>query len=1073
MADDINSPNINNKKPKVIKSNLVNPLNSYSSYNYIFTLASLRKEALTDPDSYRNESNYFVIAKSSGKGTKGLSSNVSTIDKTFVEDIKNRGGEVIGKNTKTFSSGIENGATLVQQFNKESPGRFDFYIDNVQIDTIMGFNEQTSLAVSTNIEFGILEPYSMSGFIEALQVSAVAAGYEQYTLCPYLLKMEFKGYPDGQSIAESAVTVENSTRYFVFGFTSLDITVTELGAKYKCTGVPFNEKGYGLPSTLTTSVTLTGNTVGELLKDFEKALNENRQAETGAEKGSKQATRSDSYEIIIPKVDSIGKITGEVNKSITESKIIELLKSNAIYAFSPPAMQSSAEDARLARQASPTQANTIFSEGSKINECISSIVLNSEYVKNIIKDLSSPNTKIVDPYGMVDYFIVNLEVEDTGRMDDSTNKPFYHYRYVVLPYKVHYSRIPLVQNATIDTSKLISVANRSYDYLYTGNNVDIKSFQLKFNHLFFQAIPKSVGNNPEGYHLTSESVESTSPSTISMPNTTSEARRDSMIGKSKSASDPRLLNVQSGNIANSGQATQADPYARLARNMHQAILDNVDQCQAEIEIIGDPYYLVTGGIGNYRPTLNPDKTAGQGEAPYTSRDVIIVLTFRNPIDISETTGEAIFSDKVTPYSGAFRVISVVHMFNGGVFTQRLTLIRIPGQLNIDTNYSKTTRPGIVNSTENESQASTEVPPAPPNTVRKSATNLFSSIANEFIPSTGLPGSLSKLASSVGGTLAGVQAATNTVGSLLNTVTGGSGSALQGLENFSSALRLSQSGLSALSTNINSAGASVAQMTNIAQSAGVQLSNATDLASTILASGKGAVDQLGANALSAVTNLGSQASGLISSVSAKIDGLKGSTELAFASQLGVDTSKLSGLSAELQSKFTQQISEVTKAIPSGTDIAGMIKSGLILENIPVANLANLPASQPAASAPPAVISLKDIKAILDQGGSIANLPGVANIAGVADLLKSASLLQLPGGVGADIAALSGKISTVQAGISSITGQFKTVEAQLNNVASMVPGGLPNVADISLSVSNKFGSISSAISSPLDTLMKSKS
>ena len=152
---------------------------------------------------------------------------------------------------------------------------------------------------------------------------------------------------------------------------------------------------------------------------------------------------------------------------------------------------------------------------------------------------------------------------------------------------------------------------------------------------------------------------------------------------------------------------------------------------------------------------------------------------------------------------------------------------------------------------------------------------------------------------------------------------------------------------------------------------------------------------------------------------------------------------------------------------------MIKSGLILENIPVANLANLPASQPAASAPPAVISLKDIKAILDQGGSIANLPGVANIAGVADLLKSASLLQLPGGVGADIAALSGKISTVQAGISSITGQFKTVEAQLNNVASMVPGGLPNVADISLSVSNKFGSISSAISSPLDTLMKSKS
>jgi hypothetical protein len=1065
------------KSPTIEKSNKSNPLNSYSSYNYVFTLASLRREALTDPDSYRDSNNFFVIAKSSGKGTKGLSSKVSTITKFETEDIKDRGGNIIAKKTKTYATDTATGEALVKKFNQESPGRFDFYLNNVRIETIMGFNEKTSLAVATSMEFDVMEPYSMSGFIEALQVSAVAAGYEQYTLCPYLLKMEFWGYPDGEEIAETAKIVENSTRYFIFGFASIDIDVTEVGAKYKCTGVPFNEKGFGQPSTLLANVSVTGNTVGEILKSFEKSLNDTKKKEAGSEGGVPQASRSDSYEIIFPKVGPNGIIKGEDNRTIADSKVVELLKTNAIYAFDPPASENenNAETTRAGAsttKASPSRANIVFAENSKVQECIVSVILNSDYVKNILKELSNPDTKIIDPYGMVDYYIVNLEVEDKGFIDNKTNKPFYHYRYIILPYKIHYSRIPLAQNSPIDTSKLIQVANRTYNYLYTGSNLDIKSFQLKFNSLFFQAIPKAMGNKPDGYYLTSESVESTAPSTTSISGSTTNTRTSSPNGVAKVLTDTKLSSTHVANTPNAGQRIQSDPYDDLARNMHQAILDNVDQCLAEIEIIGDPYYLVTGGIGNYRPTTNIDGTVGEGEAPYTSGDVIIVLIFRNPVDISETTGEAIFNDKVTPYSGAFRLLTVAHTFVDGVFTQKLSLVRIPGQVNIDTNTQIGKRSALIDSKENESQAPTARPPAPANTVRKAGDNLLYSLANGALPSTGLPGSLSKLASTVGGTLAGVTAGVTTVGTLFNTVSGGSGSALQGLAGASTALRLASSGLSGLTTNINSAGASINSLATVAQSAGISSANVKTLADTALAAGQSSISEIGTNALSAVKNLGSQASGLVSSVSSKIDLLKGSPAATLANQLGVDTSKLSGLSSNLQSNFVDKMTAAVKDIPNGVDLSASISKGLILNNVPLDALKNLPVSQPAATAPFAAVSLKDIKSILDQGGSLKNIPGASTIPGVADLLKSASTIKLGETLGADLSALSGKLSTVQAGLGSITGQALSVEASLNNISSKVSGSLPNIASNAMSVVNKFGSVSSLQNSPLDILMKSK-
>ena len=158
---------------------------------------------------------------------------------------------------------------------------------------------------------------------------------------------------------------------------------------------------------------------------------------------------------------------------------------------------------------------------------------------------------------------------------------------------------------------------------------------------------------------------------------------------------------------------------------------------------------------------------------------------------------------------------------------------------------------------------------------------------------------------------------------------------------------------------------------------------------------------------------------------------------------------------------------------GVDVAAAVKSGLLLNNIPKSALANIPVTQPIAVAPLAQANLADIKAILSQGGSIANIPGASSIPGVAALLSVSSKITLPTGLGLDSASVAGKLASVQSGLSSITGQVPSIEGALNSISAAVPAGLPTISSVASSVVSKFGSISSAVSSPLDIIMKSKS
>jgi hypothetical protein len=640
------------------KSTSTNVLHYFRSCNYLFTLSAIPRvsflQAVTTSQIEQLAEKY-VIAKSAGKKNVG-------IDLPADSPARDEYG----------------GNDLVDKFNAESPGRFNFYFDNIEIESIISFDKRTGFSKASSIAFSIIEPYSLAGLLEALQVTAVATGYPTYKAASFVLKLEFKGYPDWSD--SGPINVENSTRYFIIRFSEMNIQSDEQGTKYSCKAVPLNELALGEPNKLKTNMNIQGNTVGEILENFAQALTNSSKETSEKSKSADNSTQPlfDTYEIKFPKVYSdIDFIDYEAEgDEIAKKKMGDLSVDNIAYAFRNPVTHEDQRTDLRSRgitKVSPYTPDTIstqFMSGSNIHDCISAIVRDSEYGVSIVKDITSK----LDKNDNVDYF--NIMTESLPQeWDSATSRQTYKHIFYVVPYKIHITQIPGQENGNHDVDKLRNRVYRKYDYLYTGKNVDILSFNLNFNYLYFQNQPLREGNqNIDGVGKIDNPKQ---PVTV----TSNESAKD--IASGAGASVARRVDINSINVVYSGESTRAHqetPYATMVRNLHESILNNVAMYQLEIEILGDPLYLVQNGIGNLRVESNPDHPGltVTGDINAQSGPVYVEVTFKNPTDIDPTTG-FLRSNNVASFSGIYRVNTVLSKFNNGAFTQQLSMIRIPGQ----------------------------------------------------------------------------------------------------------------------------------------------------------------------------------------------------------------------------------------------------------------------------------------------------------------------------------------------------------------------------------------------------------
>ena len=958
----------------------INPLDSYRSVTYNFILAALSPAMMKDPNQeWRKQPLKYIIASTRGKGVNAIKSP-ATAPASAAKAINQETGEEytpVSSPQKQVDVG-----KLISAFNSESPGSYDLWIDNVEVDTIMAPTEQSGPALGTKVSFEVYEPFSINGLIEALHVGARAAGWDGYLNATFLLKIEFVGYPDSEPLATVKPKIINE-KFIPILITGTDIDVTEQGTRYKVKAIPVNEVAHSNFNRLTAARQMKGKTVGEVINDLVIGLND--AIKDRAKKEKEDPSIHDKYEILFPKRPDAGeKIDLESKNKIFESDINDQLKEANVYQFQDlKDKQDNPKGSDPNKKYDPKHSIVQFPVDADIVDIITAVIRDSQYLAEILKKVKK---EAADDDGMFDYFQVIVNAIPLG-LDVTTGVHCYNYQYLVMPYKVHASKLLGQQFNKFEPKQFDKLVKRKYDYLYGGKNVDVLNFKLNFNNLFFQAANANQGNKPTTEH--SKSAAPSGDDQTKQPKDQSTGTNSTSVN----TQGTRVSNQASGNDGRAG-AVRDDPYWQLTYNAHQAILESVSMLTGQLDIMGDPYYLCTCGMGNYIPKTKDIATTDDNEANFTQAPCVIKLNFRNPIDIEtfKEGGFLKFQSTLVPFSGLYQVINCHSKFNDGQFKQTLKLIRYSGQLAEDDPSPPKQAPDVKREKDPKNTVVKDSAPADVQSagIRVPTLNLANMQA-KGLPSLGFPGELNQL-------MAG-------------------GLKVPGLSNF-----LSDAG-GALSGAL--AGVQSAAEGLLGNAAGVfgggglpSLSGLAGQATSLLGNPLSAVGNLANGAISGVGNLISNPSSLLSQAPGISQGLNALNQAG--SGLGIKVgASLSGLNP-LASGVRLDASAVGNVVNQIKDSGASIVDA---SSNMIANVTSIDGSK---------LGLDQIGASLSDAASKGLSPALA-LSGA-----SALGLKLPNVSGLNPAAMAGKLGIDPTQLAGLGGKLTAdLTKQLKSISEEIP------------------------------------
>lgn len=655
-----------------------NPLESFVSYNYIFTLSALRIDEINYPEeTYKTGTpgEYIILRSGGGKPEQRIS--IPGIDR-----------------------------------------KFEFYVDNFTFDyKFGGFVGPTTLC---EIEFTVIEPYSVGIFLDTLQRAAVNAARDSgstksnpnYLEWVYLVTIEFIGY-DSNGIA---VSLPNLTKHIPINITETDMTFTGGGCRYQVRGRPSNEEALNDHyNFLYTDIAISGATVHELLQTGKDSLQNiiNKHLREYAQKLTPEGLVPDQIAIIFPKsagtdsmpklvtssknsatVNPLARTAGGVNKKIGSisgeavttqavSDMNEIGRSSMNFDASVPGECRMPEDNKAQPDGSkPAYRSYInvnvavrefrFRQASTVTNAITQVLHMSEFCK---KTASGDNP--TDENGMFTWFRIDTEVRFLEPNDANLKRFGRAPRLIifrVIPYKVHSYKYLGPNSLPIGYSALKNKIIKEYNYVYTGKNVDIVNLEFKINAGFYQKAYADYGKEHKESHRMLEG-SATENALKTPPAPLGNGVLDRTSGTIYTA--PVTGTMTSGQGGGGG----ANYDANRAKLFHEIyISDSIDQIILQMTIQGDPYFIGQSGIGNFNNYSTGDfNQTNDGSINLQTGEVDIQVNFNVPYDIGKN-GFADFGNGTSgSFTGLYRVGEVLSKFQQGKFTQDLTLYRRGGQ----------------------------------------------------------------------------------------------------------------------------------------------------------------------------------------------------------------------------------------------------------------------------------------------------------------------------------------------------------------------------------------------------------
>jgi hypothetical protein len=691
-----NSEKFQSKVKADLQPPLPNLLSYYTSYNSVFTLSVLSEEAINFPDlTYKKGQLGPIILKSAGGAP----------DKELVDTAY---------------------------------GKYDFYIDDVKLNGLIGFDRSTGNTNSTTISFRVIEPYSMGLFFQAIQAASKKAGYKNYLDMPILLMIEFKGHVYDNDAQLLNTQIDRTAKHIPLRLISVSMKVTGKGTTYDVVAYPWNEQGFstsynqvktpvnikmdtGGPYTVQNMLQTGEQSLQKMMNDYFETRVKNKQQEVanqililfpadltsdpsnsnGAPNENKEgtatvnSTSSNSGNQTLFKKLGVTAGTGKNTSLVQEvgEKSVNLIgqakmgfnvlnkgdtpfpKDNAVYD------EKTGSYIRGNLTIDYSNSSFKFNQGASVVDMINQVILMSDFGRNALSDAQR------SPEGLVNWFRIETQVYTLGADESKkvgTKPKLVVFR--VVPYKVDASAVQPINTKRSQLDNLKKQALKEYNYIYTGKNTEILDFNIEFNAGFYTALSADGGKNSEQKELAASTGGAANSQAL-------DDQKRSIISQSvsgESADTQQTPSIVKNDLIESrtgkmGSGGVDDENTKAARQFQDIITNGVDMIGLDLTILGDPYYLGDSGMGNYsaQGVVGYNGITADGSINYQTGEVYVSVNFKTPVDLNQDTGFYNFGDTrpVLQFSGLYRVIEVESNFSRGKFKQVLKMFRLRGQDN--------------------------------------------------------------------------------------------------------------------------------------------------------------------------------------------------------------------------------------------------------------------------------------------------------------------------------------------------------------------------------------------------------
>lgn len=666
-----------------IKLPLQNVLHDYATYDCVFTISALHDKDVEDPD------NSYFKWKTLQPG-----------------DRYGKAPQIICK-----SANAEPNNRVRTDY-----GKFDFFVDDVTIEGMIGFQTGNNVS-STNLTFSVKEPYSMGLFTMSCQQAAWESDHQNWNAAPFLLTIEFRGNDEMGMM----LPIPESTRYIPFKFSNVSMTVNQDGALYFVKAIVWNAQGLSDKNAkLTTDVSVKGTSVQEVLQTGEKSLQAVWNAKLRQLKEDKIVDVPDEIIILFPKTihSDKGDSGAESSDSATsgsdsESTVYKKIGVDEVTVNNLKYHVQKAEDCNVIGKASlgfgaakaadapygkendnhtevdghvvqvranntpnPAECEFKFRQDTDIPNAINQVILQSNFPTETL-DPDAISESGYKKWWSIDIQVYNIST-DANYKSTGTKPKIIVYR--VIPYNTHASSgIVALNEKSPGFENMFKNAIKEYNYLYTGLNTDVISFDIKIENSFSGLMAADWCKQSMDVKTSAaqgSEVNDKAVNTVAV--TGSEPEKGTNVGQNSYTA----TFLSTDRLGGGGTETAG---TRAARLYHDALTRGNDMINLDLVIVGDPAFLHHSGFGNYtsKPTQYSNLNA-DGTINYQMGEVHIVVNFRTPIDFSQETGMYQFtgdmpSSPLMQYSGLFIARQVTSTFKGGKFEQRLKCQRAPGQ----------------------------------------------------------------------------------------------------------------------------------------------------------------------------------------------------------------------------------------------------------------------------------------------------------------------------------------------------------------------------------------------------------